>query len=100
MVVARKVHRCHECRGDIYPRETYERITGCWDSGWETYRFCAGCSEIQREFADGARTFGNMWDDFTEQWHSGANLQACLNRVSTVAAKSKLREQWQKWKGL
>jgi hypothetical protein len=41
-----------------------------------------------------------VWEEFEQQWHDGANLQACLNRVSTVAAKAKLRAQWQKWKGI
>lgn len=100
VVKARKAHACHECRQPIEPGQDYERITGKWDGHVETYRFCMACSEIQREFSENGRVFGNMWEDFRENWRSGANLQACMNRVSTVAAKSKLRDEWQQWKGL
>jgi hypothetical protein len=99
-VVARKPHQCCECRSVIQPNERYERVSGKWNGEIDVYRFCAACSEIQREFSDGGRSFGVMWESFREEWAHGANLQACLNRVSSVAAKSKLREQWQRAKGL
>jgi hypothetical protein len=99
-VLARKAHICYECREPIQPGMRYERIAGKWEGEVRTYCFCLACSEIQREFAEHGRTFGNTWDEFENAWMSGANLQACMNRVQTVAAKEKLRQQWLKYKGL
>ena len=100
-MVARKVHVCYECRAEIQPGERYQRVVGKWDGEFSSHRFCLPCWEISGEFSgDGGRTFGVVWEQFRDQWHDGSNLQACLNRVETVAAKTKLREQWQRWKGI
>lgn len=99
-ITARKPHACYECRATITVGERYERVSGKWDGEVRSYYFCAACAGISAEFSENGRTFGVVWDAFEEQWSGGANLQACLNRVSSVAAKAKLREQWQKFKGL
>ncbi len=44
---ARKVHRCGECREDILPGETYERVRGIWDGVPGTEKTCARCLEIR-----------------------------------------------------
>lgn len=100
IVKARKPHRCYECHDTIPAGEQYERVSGIWEGKWETYHFCLPCREIAHEFSEGAIQFGVMWEDFHENWSAGANLQACLNRVSSVAAKTKLRDEWVSWKGL
>jgi hypothetical protein len=100
IVTARKAHHCFECKAAIPPGGEYERVTGLWEGGWETYRFCLACSEISREFSDNGRSFGMLWDGMRENWQEGANLQGCLNRLSTVAAKTKLRDEWLKDKGI
>ena len=99
-VKARKPHTCFECAETIQPGERYTRVSGKWDREVSTYRFCSACWEISGEFSENGRTFGVVWQEFESQWHDGSNLQACLNRVSSVAAKRKLRAQWLKWKGL
>lgn len=99
-VTARKDHQCFECQSVIPRGATYERVTGLWEAGWETYRFCLACAEISREFSENGRSFGTLWDGMREGWAEGANLQSCLNRLSTVAAKTKLRDQWLKDKGI
>jgi hypothetical protein len=99
-VTARKPHACHECRTEIAKGERHVRVSGKWDGELRTYRFCLACWEISGEFSERGRTFGIVWDEFQSQWGEGAHLQSCINRVATVAAKSKLREQWMKWKGL
>ena len=100
VLTARKPCRCYECGQAVHVGERYERISGRWGREWIVYRFCAACSEIQIEFSSGDRQFGTMWDDFVDNWSEGAHIQACMNRVSTVAAKKKLHEKWLKWKGL
>lgn len=99
-VTARKEHRCFECELAIAIGAKYERVTGLWEDGWQTYRFCLACSEIAREFSESGRSFGYLWEGMRENWAEGANLQACLNRLVTVAAKTKLRDEWLKDKGI
>lgn len=50
MVKAKKKHKCCECGKEIEPGETYEKITGKWDSFIETYRTCKNCLNIKEVF--------------------------------------------------
>ncbi len=97
---ARKPHKCFECGASIPIGALYERVSGKWEDKWATYRFCLPCSEIGKEFSDHGRSFGYLWEGMNEAWDDGAHLQACLNRLVTVAAKERLRAQWLAWKGL
>lgn len=99
-VKARRKHKCYECNEVINAGERYQRVSGKWDGTIEVYRFCLPCWEITGEFSESGRTFGIAWAVFRDEWAGGATLQACLNRVSSVAAKVKLQEQWLKAKGL
>jgi hypothetical protein len=100
VVKSRRERTCHECREVIPAGTDHELCIGRYDGEWQRYRFCLPCSEIQKEFCEHGRVFGSTWEEFRDQWNGGANLQACLNRVSSVAAKAKLRDQWQKFKRL
>ena len=97
---ARIQRTCFECRDPIKAGETYECVSWLFEGSWERYSLCKGCSEVQVEFSDGGRCIGTTWDDMRQNWYDGSNLQACMNRVASVAAKAKLRDQWLKWKGL
>jgi hypothetical protein len=97
---ARKSHTCYECEETIQPGDRYERVSGKWGDEWRTYRFCLPCSEIATEFSDNARCFGYLWEGMGENWDEGAHITACMNRMSTAAAKKCLHDQWLKWKGL
>jgi hypothetical protein len=51
------------------------------------------------EFTEGgAITFGVTWETFRSEWSSGASLQGCLNRLSSVEVKQHMVRQWRKWK--
>ena len=95
---ARKAHKCYECGVTIPVGAKYERVNGLWDARWSTYRFCLPCSEIAKEFSDGGRCFGFLWEGMEENWDEGAHITACLNRLSTAAAKERLLRQWRLWK--
>ena len=99
-VKARKVHRCHECREDIAKGDHYYVVSGKWEDEVMTYRFCGSCWEVMGEFSDRGRVFGVTWDTFHDEWASGATLQGCLNRLSSVIAKQHMTRQWRKWKKL
>ncbi len=47
---ARKAHRCCECRGAIPAGEIYRLASGLWDGGWDTYKTCLDCVEIEDRF--------------------------------------------------
>jgi hypothetical protein len=99
MVTARKPHACYECKFTIQPGQTYEYVTGMWDGTWSAYRFCAVCSEIGKALACDGRNFGNLWDEIHE--HVLPELsQGCLDKLTTVAAKQRLTDEWREWQGL
>ena len=100
VLTARKPHKCFECGYVIQPGDRYERVSGKWEREWSTYRFCLPCSEIGLEFADGGRCFGFLWEGMEENWDEGAHITACMNRLTTAAAKQRLLSQWLKWKDL
>lgn len=101
IVKARVSHQCYECRETIPAGASYNRVSGKWYDGWEVYRFCLPCDEALAEFSTGnARVFGDMWDTFRENWQEGTPVQACINRLSTVAAKEHMLRQWRRWKNL
>ena len=98
---ARKEHRCYECSAVIPPGSNYTSVFGVWDGEGTTYKFCDACWELMHEFTDGnAVCFGVLWGNFGEAWSEGASISSCINRVSSVAAKSKLLTRWRKYKGL
>lgn len=99
-VKARKPHKCFECGETIPAGARYKRASGKWEGQMETYHFCAGCDEAAGEFVEGARNFGMLWEEFESNWEDGAHLQACLNRLSTAAAKEHMLKRWLQWKGI
>ena len=57
--VARKAHKCHECRHVIEPGETYFRASGKWDGSVSVHKMCQNCVEI-RNATDCRPPFGNL----------------------------------------
>lgn len=92
--------KCDECGDAIVVGQPCTRASGVYGGKPKTYWFCAPCMEIVHEFVEGARVFGALEEEFCLNWDAGAPLQACLNRVSSVAAKTKLHRWWLHWKGL
>ncbi len=57
--VARKAHRCCECRRVIAVGERYEFCSGIWDSEPNSYKTCAQCALLRT----GAQRFVvDAWD--------------------------------------
>jgi hypothetical protein len=62
---ARKAHRCYECRAPIEIGETYTFISGIWDDGPESYRWCVSCTKLCAEAnALDRETRQHGFDDF------------------------------------
>lgn len=97
---ARATHKCFECGLAIPIGADYERVNGKWEGKWATYSFCLPCSEIGQKFSSRGRTFGALWEGMENAWDGGAHITACLNRLSSAAAKDRLLRQWLAWKEL
>lgn len=46
---AAKEHHCCECGKTIQRGETYQRVEGCWDGEWSTFKTCQPCAEKRQE---------------------------------------------------
>ena len=96
-VVARKAHSCSECKAQIATGERHEVVAYKYDGVFGSDRWCAACREIASEF-EYFIVGGSLWEAVAEEWSQGARVQACINRLSTVAAKAKMRDRWIAWK--
>lgn len=44
--VAKTLHRCSECSGNIRPGEKYTRVWGIWDGDQSTHKRCPDCQAL------------------------------------------------------
>lgn len=96
-VRARKVHTCTECGSTIAKNESYTRATYRYEGRFRCDRVCDPCREATAEF-EHTVLGGFFWEAMREEWSNGARLQACLNRLTTAAAKRRMYEQWTRWR--
>lgn len=47
---AGKRHTCGECGDAIEPGDLHEYVTGKWEGEWATFRTCARCVNIRRDY--------------------------------------------------
>lgn len=95
--IARREHRCRECRAPIAVGEKYRRDSYDLEGRRCVDRTCAACYEVIGEF-EFHILGGFLWEYFSEEWGNGARLQGCLNRLTTVRAKERMRAEWAKWR--
>lgn len=96
LVVGRKPHICHECRNEISVGEQHEVAAYKFEGEFACDRTCASCREAAREF--GYHLLGgSLWEMFEGEWDNGANVQGCINRLTTATAKEHMRQRWAKW---
>jgi hypothetical protein len=60
---ANKDHRCCECSGEIKRGEKYQKVKGCWDGKWHTFKTCEDCADLRHELThpiDGPPAFGYL----------------------------------------
>jgi hypothetical protein len=93
--------KCCECGQLIAKGDTYARFAGRVSGQWDVYRTCAPCDEAASEFFSSGRVYGGMfWESMEYEWDEGANVQGCINRLTTARAKAHMHKQWMKWKGV
>lgn len=96
VVKARKAHKCDECRGGIAAGDVYTRTAYRFEGKFHMERKCALCKEAAVEF--GYSVLGGLlWEQFNDAWDNGANVQGCINRLTTAKAKAHMCQQWIKW---
>ncbi len=60
---ARKAWECCECCETIQPGDLYEHMRGLYEDEWDTYRTCARCCNVRKDFFVG-HVFACMVEDF------------------------------------
>lgn len=98
---ARKPHACKECRRPIRPGERYEHFSTKYEDRIFTIKTCATCAEIREALYCDGYVFGRMWEDIREQFFEQGGLNiACVDKLSTVAAKEVLTRRWREFLGV
>ena len=66
--VARREHRCCECRRPIPKGAKYRRIAGKWDGEFDTFSQCARCERVSKRLhsLDVCVCFGQLRDALHE----------------------------------
>lgn len=64
--IARKLHKCCECGGEIRPGQRYHRFTGKWEHVFDTFKTCIPCDSIRNRFAPHGSTFGGLAEQIEE----------------------------------
>ena len=88
---ARKIHVCGECRRKIQPFEEYEYVAGMWDNYFETYKTCADCLSIRREFFCDSYLYEfikeSLWEHIQDL---GGNVsEDCIGVLSHLTPKAR-----------
>ena len=82
--IARKSHKCCECKQEIKPGEKYRYSSGIWDSVPESYKQCNTCAAIFDVCID----INNEQNNFLEEGPAFCNLvefvetELCYHRES------------------
>lgn len=95
VLTVRASHRCEECRVTLPPGTQAERMVAKWEGQVSSTYTCLPCAEIRRALYCGGRMFGVLWEDVEHQIFMEAGLTvACVDKLSTPEAKTKLQQAW------
>jgi hypothetical protein len=62
VVVAKKKHKCSECRREISIGEPYEYTFGVWDGDPGVYKTCNDCLSVRSVFFCDGWQYERVWD--------------------------------------
>jgi hypothetical protein len=98
---ARKEHVCCECKRVIAKGERYSWFSSKNDGRIFTAKTCLVCEEIREALYCDGYYFGRMWTDIREQFfeQGGLNIK-CVDKLTTVAAKTELQRRYQQFLGV
>jgi len=63
VVMARKDHKCYECRRVIKKGEQYEYVSGLCDGDFFTHKTCTDCASIRGSFFCESWNYGQILED-------------------------------------
>jgi hypothetical protein len=96
--VARKEHRCTECREAIQIGTKYERTEGLWSGAWSTFKTCLSCVEIRDHFSCDGWVYGSLWEDLEQNFFPDMRAGGpCMDGLSP-AAKARLFDRCTAWR--
>lgn len=64
--VARKIHKCCECGGNILPKQKYSLVVGKWEGNFKKYRTCMPCYCIRDHYCHFGFYFGRLRETIKE----------------------------------
>ena len=64
--IARKQHKCVECREMIQPGERYERVKGRWEGEYSSHATCIPCQRIRDTYCPRGYCFGMLAEQIEE----------------------------------
>jgi len=93
MAIAKKLHKCSECRRIILIGEKYEHVSGKWEGQFETFKTCSDCLSIRESFFCDGYLFGELLENLCEHISemNGEISSDCIVDL-TPAAKAKVCE--------
>ncbi len=99
--MARKEHKCHECKVVIPPGEKYHRDSGKWEKKFYTFKVCFTCREITNAFFCEGFAYGKVLDDLYEhiQEHNGQISEKCIANLSPAAREKVCELIEDHWEG-
>jgi hypothetical protein len=99
-VIARKAHRCVECRGKITPGQSYDYSSGKCEGEFFSARTCLVCVEVREAFVCDGAVFGMLWESVEEElfprWRTDGPFE-CLAKLSTPEARAFCQSRFAEW---
>jgi len=85
--VARKLHKCGECSGDIQTGDAYEYYRGACEGDIFTNKTCLDCLSIREVFFTGGYYFGQILENFREfiSETQGQISEDCISKLTPKA---------------
>lgn len=96
--IARKQHRCGECKRTIEAGEKYHVTSGKWDGEFQAYKTCAHCVSARSWLAKhcGGWVLGAVAEEIDEHWVNGIEYRR-QDRLGRLVVG--IRRQWKAFKG-
>lgn len=64
--VARKEHKCCECRETIKPGQQYQNIKGLWEGRFEIFKTCMPCYRIRKHYCPHGYIFETLQENISD----------------------------------
>jgi hypothetical protein len=102
MLIARKIHKCHECGREIAPGEKYENLSGMCEGDFLTHKTCADCLSIRDAFYCHGWQFETVLENLRDYIHDsqGDVKEDCLRRLTPKAREivcGMIEDAWMYW---